>query len=81
MRFVVTGGRGFIGSHFVEEALKRGHWVIDIDKMTYAASRELPWDNHERYRLEVADISEITHIPPCDYIVIFAAAKKQMLII
>ncbi len=73
MRFVVTGGRGFIGSHFVEEALKRGHWVIDIDKMTYAASRELPWDNHERYRLEVADISEITHIPPCDYIVNFAA--------
>ena len=73
MRFVITGGRGFIGSHFVEEALKRGHWVIDIDKMTYAASRDLPWDNHERYRLEVADISEITHIPPCDYIVNFAA--------
>ena len=42
MRFVVTGGRGFIGSHFVEEALNRGHSVIDIDKMTYASSISLP---------------------------------------
>ncbi|QDP63303.1 MAG: putative 3 beta-hydroxysteroid dehydrogenase/Delta 5--_4-isomerase [Prokaryotic dsDNA virus sp.] len=73
MKFLVTGGRGFIGSHFVEEALEQGHEVIDIDKMTYAASRQLPWDNNPNYRLEVADISEITHLPPCDVIVNFAA--------
>ena len=33
MKFIVTGGRGFIGSHFVERALKEGHFVTDIDKL------------------------------------------------
>lgn len=73
MKFIVTGGRGFIGSHFVEEALSRGHKVLDIDKMTYAASKELPWDNHPNYSLKVADISEIEHLPNCDVIFNFAA--------
>jgi nucleoside-diphosphate-sugar epimerase len=40
MKIVVTGGRGFIGSHFVDLALKSGHTIIDIDNMTYAASEE-----------------------------------------
>ena len=39
MKYVVTGGRGFIGSHFVEAVLDRGDTVIDVDKMTYAASK------------------------------------------
>jgi len=73
MKFVVTGGRGFIGSHFVEAALERGHHVIDIDKMTYAAHKSLPWDEHERYNLIVGDIQNITHLPPCDIVVNFAA--------
>ena len=38
MRFVVTGGRGFIGSHFVEKALSLGHKVFDIDKMCLCSS-------------------------------------------
>ena len=33
MKILVTGGRGFIGSHFVEEALKKNHTIVDIDKM------------------------------------------------
>lgn len=70
---VVTGGRGFIGSHFVEECLKIGHEVIDIDKMTYAASLSLPWDNHPRYTLIRKDIKDLEHLPYCDAIVNFAA--------
>ncbi len=73
MKFVVTGGRGFIGSHFVEEVLNRGDEVIDIDKMTYAASEVLPWDSNPNYTLLREDISEIDHIPNCDVIVNFAA--------
>ena len=73
MKFVVTGGRGFIGSHFVEEVLKRGDEVIDIDKMTYAASEKLPWDSSPNYTLLREDISELGHIPNCDVIVNFAA--------
>ena len=73
MKFLVTGGRGFIGSHFVEFCLSKGHKVIDIDKMTYASNQELPWDNNENYTLVKEDIGNLTHLPLCDIIVNFAA--------
>jgi len=73
MIFVVTGGHGFIGSHFVEQVLQDGHHVIDIDKMTYAANKKLPWDDDPNYRHIEEDICDITHIPVCDVIVNFAA--------
>lgn len=70
---LVTGGRGFIGSHFVEESLKRGYKIIDVDKMTYASSEVLPWDEHENYRLIKKDIVELEHLPVSDIIINFAA--------
>jgi dTDP-glucose 4,6-dehydratase len=73
MKFVVTGGRGFIGSHFVEKALNSGHVIVDIDKMTYASNENLPWDNHKNYTLIKEDISKIDHLPSCDVLVNFAA--------
>ena len=73
MKLVVTGGRGFIGSHFVEEALLRDFSVIDIDKMGYASHEELPFDGHKNYKLIVDDISLIKHLPSCDVLVNFAA--------
>lgn len=73
MKFVVTGGRGFIGSHFVELILSKGHTVIDIDKLTYASNKTLPWDEDDNYQLIEQDISTMTHLPPCDVVVNFAA--------
>jgi len=73
MKFVVTGGRGFIGSHFVEAALKKNIAIVDIDKMGYASHEELPWDNDKNYTLIKEDISELRHLPSCDIIVNFAA--------
>lgn len=73
MRLLVTGGRGFIGSHFVQSALKKGWIVLDIDKMGYAANKILPWDNHPNYSLIKQDISETQHIPACDILINFAA--------
>lgn len=73
MKFVVTGGRGFIGSHFVEMALEKGHTVIDIDKMSYCSNENLPWDNHKKYTLIKQDISKLNHLPHCDVLINFAA--------
>ena len=38
MKLVITGGFGFIGSHFVEHALQKGHEILVLDKITYAAN-------------------------------------------
>jgi dTDP-glucose 4,6-dehydratase len=37
-RFLVTGGAGFIGSAFVRRAVRDGHAVLNLDKLTYAGS-------------------------------------------
>jgi dTDP-glucose 4,6-dehydratase len=36
MRLVVTGGAGFIGSAVVCRAVRDGHTVLTVDKLTYA---------------------------------------------
>ena len=72
-KFLVTGGRGFIGSHFVEKAILRGDIVIDIDKMNYASHEHLPWDGHPNYTHLKSDISKIDFVPNCDILVNFAA--------
>ena len=73
LKFVVTGGRGFIGSHFVERCLAEGHKVIDIDCVTYAANKSLPWDDDPNYEHVNDNIKDITHLPMCDILVNFAA--------
>ena len=73
MRFLVTGGRGFIGSHFVELALKSGHHVNDIDCLTYCSNKNLPFDNHPRYKHINENINDIKHLPFCDVVINFAA--------
>ncbi len=37
MKLLVTGGAGFIGSAVVRQAIKAGHQVLNVDKLTYAA--------------------------------------------
>ena len=35
---LITGGCGFIGSHFVEHVLKNTDWnIVIVDKLTYAS--------------------------------------------
>ncbi|TAG25213.1 MAG: NAD-dependent epimerase/dehydratase family protein, partial [Rhodobacterales bacterium] len=37
MKILVTGGAGFIGSAVVRAAVARGHQVVNLDALTYAA--------------------------------------------
>lgn len=37
MKLLITGGAGFIGSAVVRLAIARGHSVVNVDKLTYAA--------------------------------------------
>lgn len=38
MKLLITGGAGFIGSAVVRQAVARGHEVINLDALTYAAN-------------------------------------------
>lgn len=68
--FFITGGCGFIGSHFVEKVLSQGHRVVNVDKLTYAANDiEFVGD----YSFIKEDITKLKEIPACDYVINFAA--------
>lgn len=72
MKVLVTGGFGFIGSHFVNLiARKHPDWDITvIDSFTYAAN---PHNVKATVKLTVKDICELESLPEVDYIVHFAA--------
>jgi len=59
---LVTGGAGFIGSHFIRGVLRRhpGARVINLDKLTYAGNLDNLRDVHEdpRYEFVLGDIRD-----------------------
>lgn len=73
MDIIVTGGRGFIGSHFVETALANGHNVVDYDCMSYCSHQSLPFDSNPNYKHVNLNICNIEHLPMADVLVNFAA--------
>lgn len=58
MKLLVTGGAGFIGSAVVRLAVARGHEVINLDAMTYAANEAnvAPVAGSNLYTFAEADI-------------------------
>ena len=59
-RLLVTGGAGFIGSAVVRRAVRLGHQVLNLDKLTYAGSlttvAEVADDAHYQHvRGDIAD--------------------------
>ena len=73
--FLITGGLGFIGKHFITKCLEDGHTVINIDCYTYAADRKssLEFKNNPNYSEAREYISNLGYLPICDYVVHFAA--------
>lgn len=60
MKLLVTGGCGFIGSAVVRLAVARGHEVVNLDAMTYAANAAnvAPVASSNLYSFERADIRD-----------------------
>ncbi|OOY27833.1 dTDP-glucose 4,6-dehydratase [Thioclava sp. L04-15] len=60
MKILVTGGAGFIGSAVVRLAVSRGHAVVNLDALTYAACLEnvAPVADSPLYAFEQADIRD-----------------------
>ncbi len=61
MKLLLTGGCGFIGSAVVRHLLRRtGNAVVNVDKLTYAASEEALEEarHHNRHVLVRADVAD-----------------------
>lgn len=60
MKILITGGAGFIGSAVVRLAISRGHQVVNLDALTYAANLENVAEaaQSDRYAFEQADIRD-----------------------
>src|SRR5947209_17547225 len=61
MKILLTGGCGFIGSAVVRYLIRHtGHAVVNVDKMTYAASEEAleKAQRHSRHVLIRADVAD-----------------------
>ena len=75
--FLITGGAGFIGSHFVIKVADLGHNAVVLDKLTYAANPDnIAAVKHKLIEGDIADfslVSKILHQEKIDFIVNFAA--------
>ncbi|MFB4161447.1 dTDP-glucose 4,6-dehydratase [Geomicrobium sp. JSM 1781026] len=62
MKVLVTGGAGFIGSHFILALLKERSnvTIINVDQLTYAANLEhlQTVENDDRYQFVRADVTD-----------------------
>ena len=78
MRFLVTGGAGFIGSNFVRLLVQKypGDEIVVLDKLTYAGRRENLWDIQNKITFihgDICNVNDIEKAGACDVIFNFAA--------
>ena len=71
----VTGCLGFIGSHVTRACLKRGWYVMGIDKCTYAANVNLlqEFNEYDNFDFMGDDINDLKFLYDCDYVINTAA--------
>jgi dTDP-glucose 4,6-dehydratase len=71
----VTGCLGFIGSYVTRACLSLDWYVKGVDKMTYAANKELlaEFKKHPNFSFVNCDINDLKFLYECDYIINTAA--------
>ena len=77
MKYLVTGGAGFIGSHLVERLIARGDQVVILDDLSTGTPKNLATIEgkvifHKGNILDRSIIEKL--VAECDYVVHLAAA-------
>lgn len=80
MRFFITGGAGFLGSHFVDVLIGKGHEVICLDNLiTGSLSNLSHLSSERRLTLVKQDVTKPIDIPgTIDYVFHFASPASPM---
>lgn len=71
----VTGCLGFIGSYVTRACLRKGWYVKGVDKITYAANKDLlkEFKEYENFSFVNCDINDLKFLYDCDYVINTAA--------
>jgi nucleoside-diphosphate-sugar epimerase len=76
MRYLVTGGAGFIGSNMVDELLRRGHEVVVLDDLSTGKEENLA-GVRGRIDFRAGSITDLAHVQSAikgaDYVIHLAA--------
>jgi UDP-glucose 4-epimerase len=86
MRYLITGGAGFIGSHLAEELLRRGHEVYVVDDLSTGSINNIRHlKTHDRFHYTIDSCSNhhlmAELVDGCDKIYHLAAAVGVKLIV
>jgi len=71
----ITGCLGFIGSYVTRTCLQKGWYVKGVDKMTYAANKDLlnEFLEYDNFSFIKSDINDLKFLYDCDYVINTAA--------
>jgi UDP-glucose 4-epimerase len=83
MKYFVTGGAGFIGSHVCEELIRRGNSVICFDNLLTGKRENIAHlINGGRFRFVLGDVTDseavLSHLKGCDAVFNIMASKKSV---
>jgi UDP-glucose 4-epimerase len=86
MRYLITGGAGFIGSHLAEELLRRGHEVFVVDDLSTGSINNIRHlKTHDRFHYTIDSCANhhlmAELVDGCDKIYHLAAAVGVKLIV
>jgi UDP-glucose 4-epimerase len=86
MKYLITGGAGFVGSHLAEELLRRGHEVFVVDDLSTGSIENIrPLKSSDRFHYVVDTCNNVglmaEMVDGCDRIFHLAAAVGVKLIV
>jgi len=81
MKYLVTGGAGFIGSNLVDEIIRKGDQVVCVDNESAESNSKFYWNEHARnYPIDICDYHALEwvfkHEKP--NIILHAAAEARI---
>jgi UDP-glucose 4-epimerase len=78
MRYLVTGGAGFIGSNIVDRLINDGHQVVVIDNESSTSNAVFYWNElADNYKLDVCNYEDIRSLfHGVDYVLHLAAQSR-----
>jgi dTDP-glucose 4,6-dehydratase len=75
LRYVISGGAGFIGSHMCEYLLEKGHSVLALDNLITGSEENIDHlRSHPNFQMRRADVNRMTNVSgPVDAVVHMAS--------